>query len=390
MKSMELKQLAVLFIVILTSGCMSIQTDAHVNSEGEIETIEQELGIEQSLYEEFDEEGSEELEEEFTRDIRENGAEYFEFEEFEVTETTNSDENKDYIEIKFDGIDLNEDAPVSVYTENGEVVYEDEDGSLIEGALPEQEDDFETGGAGLDTEQESEFDSDFGPYCLGPTDFYFDDVSVSNYEVVDDDLVLGVENLADSEVQVESLQIEGQQVEVQEQLDLFETSSVTIDDVNPVEQDECQTYDVEVDYTQNGEENTASGELETSYSFSLTQLASANQDSDTMTLASHNTGDQDLDFEEEPGFGDADEDFEAFEESMMAGMEEVIDMDYRVHMPGEVIETTGEEIEDDTVEYGFSQLADIAVEEEEQVYVRSEAEDENVLGRISSWFSDIL
>lgn len=73
-----------------------------------------------------------------------------------------------------------------------------------------------------------------------------------------------------------------------------------------------------------------------------------------------------------------------YEQTMLSTMNESIDIKYRVHIPGEIVEANGTEKDGNVVEYGFDEVV-----KEEEPYVRSKS-GAGLVGSFTQWLNNLF
>jgi hypothetical protein len=395
---MKLRLIFALALVVITSGCMSYQTDVHISKDAEIEKLESEIVFTSDGSAPYDQGSSQtdffgqnlsEGENDLTEKFKEKDFQDFNFSDVEVEVI--SEENSTGLDVTYYDVELSENSSVELYKEDGEVVFKDPEYALANSAFPQ---DQANTGAGLgssgfgSTDTGSDLETDYGPYCTGSQGFITEDVDISQIGVVEGELVLELRGYATEQINVKSLSIGGEEKKVDEDLAVGGDSEVKFEGLNPEEMSECQTYEAEITYMQDGEEKTASGEIEMEYGLDLTsQTAATAKESETQRIQSDlGTDSGGLDYgssldSQSSGL----EGLESYEDTMLDMMNESIDIKYRVHMPGKIVETNGKEIEDNTVKYGFDAMA----KEEKEPYVRSKAS-QGIVQSVTNWLGNLF
>lgn len=254
-------------LILLTSGCMEIESDIYVTEDAELDRMDFSVGMEPYLTSMMEEDADEGLEEEIEE--MEGAAEEFEQPGMEVGEIEVDlvrGEDMDYIEYSIKDIETDEDFEgFDIREEDGHIIYEEDPGEAIGG---------------------------FEDSMMGDTD-------------------------ADTHTETDTAPTTGTQ--------------------------ESQTQTVELDEP---------------------DIHQPEYPEDPVI--------------EDPLLGDIDDE-----------IEEMIDIEYRIHMPGEIVETNGE-IRDDTTAVFDTETVIELDEENEPYYVESTTEEPGIIGEIVNFLTGLF
>lgn len=369
---------------------MSLQVDSQVNEDAEIEEMTLEIGVEDSMYSMMAL-GEEDPIEEFEADMEEHGVEMIEFSDYDVSDRKDEEDDMTYVTMTYYDVVPSESSSIDVYEEDGQIVYEDPEFEAMEiepgdgaGGL----NDF-----GADPMEEPGFEEDFSAdTCFGTSGFIGSDVTVESHEVTDEGFVMDIRNAGPETLELETVVLGGQEFDIDEDIGVGASETVNLD-VETSESDSCSYYDLEFDYnTDSFNGQTIAGSIDLGYEIEGSSTQFTGEENDESYLGSlvgafyeddHDSlQDQEIEAREEvedPVMEDLDE--------MEEAIEDMVTIEYNVHMPGEVVETTGN-AEGNLAHYNTSMFMDQELEDE-GVYVRSEV-DSGIVNSFISWFTGIF
>lgn len=159
----RLALLGIFALVLVTSGCISVESDIYISEDAEIDRMDVELGMDSTTYNMMGEDSEESLAEELESDIEEEAVgEEGSYSDIVVTEEER--DGRHYIGYEIYDPEMEEDDGLEIYEDNGHMIFEmdvDEDTTL-------QSDEGQSSTLPSSTEQESttqnaQFEEDLEP-----------------------------------------------------------------------------------------------------------------------------------------------------------------------------------------------------------------------------------